>query len=266
MTPLEPMKRPPKHRSPFANWHVACRAFALVWLVLSVGCGKPTQADRVVPPDRITNFSILFQQNCAGCHGATGLLGPAPPLNDPLFQQMVSDQQLLDIVSNGREDTLMPVFAAEHGGPLASEQIKIVVQGVRQWRSGSDAEDLPPFSATAEDLAAADPQQGAQLFKQICARCHGEQGEGGTAGALNDSAFLALSSNHLIRRIIITGRPDLGMPNFRQLGEGSPLAKPLDAEQINDLVAFIRTWESANGRPVAKEPGDPADATGVPSS
>ena len=33
-------------------------------------------------------------------------------------------------------------------------------------------------------------------------------------GDLNDKAFLALVSDEVLRRYIITGRHDLGMPNF----------------------------------------------------
>ena len=48
-----------------------------------------------------------------------------------------------------------------------------------------------------------------------CASCHGEDGRGGkSAGAINDPSFLALISDQALRRYVITGRPDLGMPDY----------------------------------------------------
>ena len=41
---------------------------------------KPKFADRPVPSDQVTNFDVLYKTHCAGCHGADGKLGPAPPV------------------------------------------------------------------------------------------------------------------------------------------------------------------------------------------
>ena len=57
-------------------------------------------------------------------------------------------------------------------------------------------------------------------------------------GAINDPAFLALVSEQVLRRFVITGRSDLGMPNCAE-GEGRPLTAP----EINDLVALMMSWK-----------------------
>ena len=49
-----------------------------------IGLCRPTSRD----------FALLYATNCAGCHGADGRLGPAPPLNDPLFLAIVPDASL----------------------------------------------------------------------------------------------------------------------------------------------------------------------------
>ena len=75
------------------------------WLLASCGLRPlgPTQAaDRPVPADQVVDFATLYEQNCAGCHGADGKLGPAPPLNDPLFLAIVPDDGLLGVISEGR--------------------------------------------------------------------------------------------------------------------------------------------------------------------
>ena len=53
--------------------------------------GRPKPADKPVPADQVVDFVGLYRQNCAGCHGADGKLGPAPPLNDPIFLSIVPD-------------------------------------------------------------------------------------------------------------------------------------------------------------------------------
>ena len=55
------------------------------------------------------------------------------------------------------------------------------------------------------------------MWATACAGCHGQNGEGADiGGAIHDPAFLALSSDQVLRRYIITGRNDLSehMPNF----------------------------------------------------
>ena len=72
--------------------------------VLAAGCdlpGQPKPADRPVPADQVMDFDALYAQNCAGCHGADGKLGPAPPLNDPLFRAIVPEEELVDVVTEG---------------------------------------------------------------------------------------------------------------------------------------------------------------------
>ncbi len=82
---------------------LALRLIAIVAaLLLSfAGCnlpGKPDAADKPVTPDEIADFGQLYAANCAGCHGATGKVGPAPPLNDPLFAAIIPNEELLRVI------------------------------------------------------------------------------------------------------------------------------------------------------------------------
>jgi len=64
----------------------------------------------------------------------------------------------------------------------------------------------------------------------------------GSAGAIHDAAFLSLISDQALRRYVITGRPDLGMPNYAD-GENRPEGfKPLTPGAIEDLVALLAHW------------------------
>jgi hypothetical protein len=75
---------------------------------------------------------------------------------------------------------------------------------------------------------------------------------GGLVGAINDPAFLSLISDQALRRIAITGRPDLApsMPDFADDNSRPPNYQPLTSREITDLVAFLASWRqggSAHG-------------------
>jgi mono/diheme cytochrome c family protein len=216
------------------------RALGIALLVLA-GCGRPDPGDRPKRPSQVKDFGRLFGENCAGCHGAEGKDGPAPPLNDPLFLALIKDAELRRIVRGGRPGFLMPAFARTAGGRLTDEQIEIVVRGIRgHWGRPPPQRHAPPYSSGDER---GDPAAGAKLFKQACAGCHGTNGKGADPGGrLNDPAFLELLSDQALRRFIITGRPNLGMPNFAGEDGRSPDFRPLRSRQVADLVALLASW------------------------
>ena len=84
-----------------------------------------------MPADQSLEFGVLYGQNCAGCHGSDGELGPAPPLNDPLFRAIVPEEELQGILTKGRKKTLMPAFAKENGGVLTEAQIQVLVKEIK---------------------------------------------------------------------------------------------------------------------------------------
>lgn len=219
--------------------------FLLVSLsLLAAGCdlpGKPNPAERPVPANEVLDFATLYAENCAGCHGKDGTWGPAPPLNDPVFLHIVSDEVLRRVVAQGRSGTLMPAFAEERGGTLTMAQVQAVADGLKkQWQPKEKPKvEPPPYESSAEG----DAKRGAKVFARACAMCHGEQGEGPAPEMrINDPVFLGLISDQALRRLAITGRPDVGMPDFAGKRGGDEAFKPLSAEEVNDLVAYLATW------------------------
>jgi cytochrome c oxidase cbb3-type subunit III len=223
---------------------------------LTAGCdlpGRPDPADRPVPADQVTDFGALYATHCAGCHGADGKLGPAPPLNDPMFLAIVPDEELLRVITEGRtvtpaQKSPMPAFLRDRGGPLTAPQVKALAEGIKkQWGPKKpEAQLLPPYLAPAETHAA-NKDEGARVFARACAGCHGSQGQGGNdgeqpVGAISDRAFLALVSDQALRRYAITGRPDLGMPAFDG-NNGRPAEfRPLSSADVENLVALLAYW------------------------
>jgi mono/diheme cytochrome c family protein len=225
----------------------------LLLLVCSIaGCdlpGKPKPYDQFVPPQKEIRFSVLFQENCVACHGANGKLGPAPPLNDQLFLALVSDEELQRVISEGRAGTLMPAFAAGQGGALTNEQIKALAQGIRkEWGAAESAPSgAPPYLALHAKNAGAsgNKEEGLKVFAQACASCHGDHGQGAElAGAIHDPNFLALISDQALRRLVITGRPDLGMPDYAGAKGRPENFQALTAENVSEIVALLASWRT----------------------
>jgi cytochrome c oxidase cbb3-type subunit III len=240
-------------------WSIAgCgRTLLPILAALSAGCdfpGRPKLADRPVAEDRVLSIEVLYRTNCAGCHGADGRLGPAPPLNDPLFLSIVPDSELLRVIREGRPGTPMPAFARDRAGPLTDAQVNVLAEGLKpRWGTARPSTDgSPPYLAdrAPRGTTAGDAAQGADVFTMACAHCHGDEGGGGEyhdrkIGAINVPAFLALISDQALRRYAITGRPDLGMPNYAGKDGRSSEFQALTAQDVADLVAFLGAWRQA---------------------
>jgi mono/diheme cytochrome c family protein len=215
------------------------------------GCdlpGRPRPADRPIAPDQVVDFAVLYGENCAGCHGASGKLGPAPPLNDPTFLAIVPNDVLARVIAQGRPGTPMPAFAKSQGGALTDEQVRVLAEGLKPHWQGAKKWPHPLPAYVAPEAGSGSSERGAKVFERACAGCHGKRGEGSKdmAGAINDPAFLALISDQALRRYAITGRPDLGMPSFLEKSGRDDGFQPLTAADIDDLVAFLAGWRKTH--------------------
>jgi mono/diheme cytochrome c family protein len=231
--------------------------FVVVLFASNAGCtpaGKPDPQNQPVAPNEVMDFGRLFATNCAGCHGAAGEFGPAPPLNDPLFVTIISDEDLLGVIQSGRPGTPMPAFARKNGGGLTDGQVKALVAGIKShWKADTPLDEAPPaYAVTAPNELQSTPanrERGARVFERACLGCHGPNGAGGeqngiNGGAISSPAFLSLISDQALRRIIITGRPDLGMPSYADSSGRPADYHPLTSTEIDDLVALLAEWRS----------------------
>ena len=107
------------------------------------------------------------------------------------------------------------------------------------------------YQVTPDDpagLAHSDVAAGQKLFADVCSSCHGDHGEGATmSGPLRDFALSTLLSDQLLRRIIITGRADLGMPSYVDSGNMASVSRPLTSDEIINLAAYVRSLENNDG-------------------
>jgi len=58
------------------------------------------------------------------------------------------------------------------------------------------------------------------LYQQNCAGCHGDQGKGGAAIALNSPVYLQIADDATIRRVTAQGVPGTAMPAFAESSGG----------------------------------------------
>jgi mono/diheme cytochrome c family protein len=226
---------------------VALAAAVVVMARCGPAPGRPTAAEIDVRPDRVTDFALLYSENCAGCHGPSGRGGAgAIGLAGAVYLAVADDAVLRRTAVHGVPGTQMPAFAQSSGGMLTDAQIEILVRGIRAWaKPDALAGATPPPYADASGDAA----RGAGVFSRACASCHGPAGGGGPkAGSVVDGTFLGLVSDQSLRTTIIAGRPDLGQPDWR-----GDAASPLTAQDVSDVVAWLAAQRPAHpGQPYAE--------------
>jgi mono/diheme cytochrome c family protein len=128
----------------------------------------------------------------------------------------------------------MPAWGVMESG-LKLDEIRGVI-GYLRALSGAKQK---PESAPARWVKA-DAANGRALFASACSGCHGAQGEGGEAPALNNQVLLASATDTYLTETIGRGRRGTVMSGFL---EPSYARRTLSRAEIESVVAFIRTWE-----------------------
>jgi len=224
---------------------------ALLASILSLataGCmkapGKPTTTLVEERPEQVVDFKELYAQNCVACHGEHGRNGAALSLANPVYLATAGANNIMQTIANGRHGTMMPPFAKSAGGALTDQQVAILAQGMEtSWGNASALNGQKPLAYAS--LATGDPVQGQKSFAVFCASCHGANGEGVNnasihVGSIVEPAYLALISDQGLRSIVIGGRPDQGMPDWRNdmTGAGN---RPMTDQEVTDTVAWLGT-------------------------
>jgi cytochrome c oxidase cbb3-type subunit 3/ubiquinol-cytochrome c reductase cytochrome c subunit len=250
-------------------------AYALLAAAVTLaatGCmeapGKPRSHSEALRPDQVLDAKTLYKQNCSACHGDNGQNGAAISLANPVYLATAGVANIQRVTAAGVPGSLMPPFSTSNGGTLTDRQIGILAQGMVDAWGRPDAlggQTPPPYAATG----AGDAARGQQAFGVFCARCHGEDGagssvtsaaQGGTKlhmGSIVDPAYLALISDQGIRSIVISGKPEQGMPDWRGGGHG-PKGSAMTDQEITDIVAWIASHRTAT-------PGQPYPQSSEPA-
>jgi cytochrome c oxidase cbb3-type subunit 3 len=181
----------------------------------------------------------LYRKHCAACHGYDGKGGVGVPLALPDFQYSVTNRFLETTIRLGRPGRVMPAFT-----DLSDAEVKAIIKYIRHWAPGK------PFRYPVEPVRG-DVAHGKQLYQKYCATCHGPNGEGGKGTgvtfsrprdlpiippALNNPGFLKAASDQFIKATLMNGREGTPMVSFLKQG--------LTEQDINDLVAYVRSFEN----------------------
>jgi cytochrome c oxidase cbb3-type subunit III len=214
---------------------------AVVVLVSTLvsGCGsphgQPRKGSEILAPNEVLEFSALYAENCAGCHGAEGRGGAAIALADPLYLGIADQPTMRNVIANGVRGTSMPAFAQAAGGMLTDKQIDVITSEIRsRWSRPGILDGANPPSYAPKSTG--DAQRGEAAYKTYCESCHGPGGKGGPKGsAITNDSFLALVSDQGLRTTVIAGRPELGAPGWRGYLPG----KPMSEQEITDVVTWL---------------------------
>ena len=208
-------------------------------------------APAAVPPPIPTNAEVAklapkdaYLALCAPCHakdGKGGAADHAPSLVNPTFLESASDDFLRKSIVIGRPGTSMAAYGRTMGGPLDEAGVEGLVHWLR---------DQGPALKSLEAPGKGDALQGEKLYIEYCRTCHGDTKTRGEAVHLANVAFQQQATDAFIRHAISNGRPGTKMP---------PFGTVMTAQQMDDLVAFVRTFSGGTtvGRlppPTGKEP------------
>jgi cytochrome c oxidase cbb3-type subunit III len=231
--------------SPLRYLAASCALSAMLF-----GCasphGQPRKGSETLAPNEVLDFATLYGENCAGCHGVEGKGGAAIALADPVYLAIADEAVIRKVVAKGIPGTAMPAFAESAGGMLTDKQINVITGEIRsRWnqRGILDAANAPSYTAKSTGNIS----HGELVYRTYCESCHGPGGHGGPKGsAVTDDSFLALVSDQGLRTIVITGRPELGAPDWRRNVPG----KPMSDQEVTDVVAWLASRRSQNpGQP-----------------
>ncbi len=198
-----------------------------------VDAGAPDAGptDAWINPDSPEGRGLtLYTEYCGFCHGASGegyWADNANALANPEFLASATDFFLWASILDGRPGTPMSPWGQSHSGPLSEEDAWDLVAYIRLWQ------DLPSIDVEYMQISG-DADSGQAVYERMqCGACHGADGEGVLAMSLNNPVFHQFASDGFIYHAIAKGRAPTTMPAYEDV---------LSEQEMQDLVAYIRTW------------------------
>lgn len=215
---------------------------AIGWGMMLAGCDR-IPLEQPAATDAVASWDGLYMTQCAGCHGADGVRGPARPLADPAYLATVSREDLLRVIARG-QGTFMPAMGTVAGGTLADAEIERLVDGMRKVWGKEGAGLATPWAG-----ATGSAQAGGAVYASFCQSCHGapDGRSAGSAGSVTDANYLRLVSDQALRSAVLFGRRDLGGACNGPY-DGQPRDRRLSAQEVADVVAFLASRRPESGR------------------
>jgi mono/diheme cytochrome c family protein len=179
--------------------------------------------------------AAVYAEFCQACHGPQG----EAIADGPAFAAIEYDPETApDVITNGLDSNADDGVAMPPYGELLSEQqVNDVLAYMATWGTGA----TPPLPEPNVHVEArwgegtfGNPHAGAVIYAKSCYGCHGAQGEG---RGLPDFPALETTQNAVV--VTSAGTGGVYMPAFGEQNGG-----PLSEEDLDNLMAYLSTWES----------------------
>lgn len=167
---------------------------------------------------------------CSACHGKQGegkgyeqYKTGIPSIGNVDFVRVASEDFIRFTMEKGRSLRQMGSWAPMVSGMKTGEldEIALHMKG--------------PYGEPDEAMHArlqGDAKKGAALFDRHCSVCHGGNGTGGVAVALNQEGFLERATDEMIQKTMLQGRGNTAMPGWAHL----------EPQVRMNLLTLIRSW------------------------
>lgn len=204
---------------------------------------RQTAPSRMLSPARIDGDwdagRFLYAGVCASCHGRHAEGGTGPQLNNPVFLRCATDAMLREWIAHGKAGTAMQGFLKGGQGmvELKAGQIANIVSYLRSLERVE-----PGDRVWAAKNPNGRPELGEVWYAVACAPCHGVNGEGESGPSLSNPAFLRAASDGFLMATMAMGRDGTEM---RPVKKSPQSILSLSSDQVNDLVAYLRSWETS---------------------
>jgi len=227
----------------------------IYWLFES---GRLTSSAQQTFISSVERGAVLYEENCASCHGAEGGGGaaaspysdetwPAPNLTNIAARYEDNDNVgdirdfIVTVLERGRPGSPMPTWGREYGGPLTAGEIS----DITDWILANQVAE----SASAQSTSVS----GEELYTANCAKCHGPDGRAESdAGPRPGPSLVGLFERHNAETVLGILRNGIYLENGTNMppwqkgytypgenGEGTAY----DDEALRSIVEHLRTLQ-----------------------
>jgi mono/diheme cytochrome c family protein len=179
--------------------------------------------------------ALKFHFLCSRCHGEFGEGETGPAIINREFLEVADDRFLYETIAGGRAHTAMFGWSTDvyNQEQLNNSDIANIIAYMR-------ASSRKQLTYVYQGSNPGRSTEGAKIFNENCSECHGSEGEGVKAPALNNQEFLSAASNGYLMATVTLGRAGTAMPSW---GYGTKDHPALTAGERQDVVSYIRSWQ-----------------------
>ena len=174
-----------------------------------------------------------FSYLCSACHGKAGegkdyeeFKTGIPAIGNRDFLRLASREYIRFTLEKGRSLRQMGSWTGRISG-MQAEELDEITSFLKGSSKRTESSELP--------LRGGDAGEGLLLYERYCQTCHGVEGKGEVAVALNQEGLLARAGNDFLIKTLLNGRGNTAMPGWSHLED----------DQLADLIAILASWRNS---------------------